>query len=105
MTVFRVQHNQNYTTINNFICEYQRLFWKAKDIWLYAFSRKGNWSFNLIDLHNRSKYSRGPINSGLKGLEKYGCLSRSQTRTKDGKFNDTEWTFVCAIPSALEEVK
>lgn len=92
MTIFRVQHNKNYTVINNTICSDPTLSWKAKGIWLYAFSRMDDWQFNLTDLINRSTDGKESIRAGLKELENAGYLIRIQTR-ENGKYGHADWQF------------
>ena len=69
MTIYRVQHQKNYTCVNNFICKDNRISWKAKGIWLYAFSRPDDWEFHLNDLINHSTDGRDSVRVGLKELE------------------------------------
>jgi len=92
MTICRVQHNKNYTVINNTITRDNRLSWKAKGIWLYAFSRQDDWHFNTADLINQSTDGKDAIYSGLKELEEFGYLVRDQPREK-GKFQNADWIF------------
>ncbi len=92
MTIYRVQHKKNYTVVNNFICKDRRLSWKAKGIWLYAFSRPDDWQFNLTDLINQSTDGRESVTSGLKELEALGYLQREQRRD-NGAFSKAEWVF------------
>jgi hypothetical protein len=93
MTLFRVQHNKNYVTVNNYICEDAKLSWKAKGLWLYAFSRPDDWVFRMTDLCKRSTDGRDSVRSGLKELEDYGYLQRDQGQDEKGKFEDAEYTF------------
>src|SRR5664279_1320810 len=93
MTIYRVEHNKNYTVINNTICKDKRLSWKAKGIWLYAFSRPDNWTFHENDLINQSTDGRDGLRSGLKELEDAGYLRKDQTRSESGQFSEPDWTF------------
>lgn len=102
MTLFRVNHSKNYTVINNTICTDKRLSWKAKGIWLYAFSRPDDWVFHLNDLINQSTDGKESVRSGIKELEKAGYLRRSQKRT-DGKFGQADWDFNETPQETLKE--
>jgi hypothetical protein len=102
MSIYRVQHNKNYTVINNTICKDTRLSWKAKGIWLYAFSRPDDWQFNLQDLVNQSSNSRDSVRNGLLELENTGYLVRTQTR-ENGKFGCSEWMFF-EVPQDIKEM-
>lgn len=92
MTIFRVEHKKNYTVINNFICKDSRLSWKAKGIWLYAFSRPDDWDFHINDLINQSTDGREAVRAGLKELEKFGYLVKEQPR-ENGQFCKGNWVF------------
>lgn len=102
MTLFRVKHNKDYTTINNTICRDSRLSWKAKGIWLYAFSRPDDWQFNLADLVNQSKDQKSSVNEGLKELEKCGYLTRTRLKNEKGRFDKSDYTFN-ETPQILKE--
>lgn len=93
MTIFRVEHKKNYTTVNNYICKDNRLSWKAKGIWLYAFSRPDDWSFHLKDLQKHATDGKDSIASALRELEKFGYLLRRQPRNPDGTLGNVEWCF------------
>jgi len=103
MTHFRVIHNKNYTCINNTICTDKRISWKAKGIWLYAFSRPDDWQFHLNDLINQSTDRRDAVQTGLKELEKFGYLRRTKIRCADGTIGCPDWTFF-EVPQDLKEI-
>ncbi len=103
MTIFRVEHKKDYTVINNYICKDKRLSWKAKGIWLYAFSRKDNWTFNLVDLINQSTDGKDSVSAGLKELEKCGYLERSRKRDSQGRLvSGADWVFY-EVPTQKED--
>lgn len=94
MTIYRVTHNKNYTVINNTIATDAKLSWKAKGIWLYAFSRPDDWTFYLKDIMNNGTDGRDSVRAGLKELEECGYLRRSRSRNEDGTFSsECEWIF------------
>jgi len=93
MAIFRSVHNKNYTSVNNFICKDNRLSWKAKGIWLYAFSRPDDWVFYTSDLEKHATDGRDSVRRGLRELEEYGYLRRVQKRDADGSFTSIEWHF------------
>jgi len=92
MTLFRAQHNTDYSVVRNDIIRDKRLSWKAKGIWLYAFSRKDDWTFYLKDIVNHSTDGRDSVRGGLAELEEFGYLTREQTR-ENGKFADFTYVF------------
>lgn len=98
MSICRVVHNKNYTVINNTIAKDKNLSWRAKGIWLYAFSRPDDWTFYLKDLINQSTDGRDSVRKGLKELEKFGYLQRKRTRLPGGLFGH-EWRFFEVPPS------
>ena len=103
MTIFRTEHKKNYTVVNNFICKDKRLSWKAKGIWLYAFSRPDDWTFNLEDLINQSTDGKDSVSAGLRELEEFGYLQRSRNRDAQGKMiKGAEWVFY-ETPQAKNE--
>jgi hypothetical protein len=77
------------------------LSWKAKGIWLYAFSRPDDWHFYLSDLVNKSTDGKDSVSAGLKELEKAGYLKRTQLRDEKGKMSISVWDFL-EIPSQVE---
>ena len=104
MTLCRVKHDKNnpYLTINTTIVSDERISWKAKGLWLYAFSRPNDWQFYVSDLIKRSIDGKESVKSGLKELEKYGYLHRKVAQGKDGKIEGYEWVFL-ELPEPKEE--
>jgi hypothetical protein len=103
MTIYRVEHNKNYTTINNSIAKDNRLSYRAKGIWLYAFSRPDDWSFNIVDIMNQSTDGKDSVQSALKELETCGYLIRTQGRDESNKFKRYEWIFY-ETPREIKEI-
>ncbi len=95
MTLIKVQHDENnpYTIINRSAAEDCRLSWKAKGIWMYAFSRPTDWQFYKGDLIKRSIGGERSLDSGLKELEKNGYLYRFKKRNTKNQFDGLEWIF------------
>lgn len=104
MAIFRVQHKKNYTTVNNFITKDSRLSYKAKGIWLYAFSRRDDWQFYSSDIEKHAKDGRDAVRSGLAELEQAGYLCRSQPKNTKGQYEETEWVFH-EVPTTSDELK
>src|SRR5436190_10977535 len=103
MTIIRVVHQKNYTVINNSILGDDRLSWKAKGIWLYAFSRPDDWKFHVEDIINQSTDSADSTYSGLNELEKFGYLDRNRPRNKNGRFANSDWIFYEVSQSNLKK--
>ncbi len=104
MTQYRVQHNRNYTVINNTIVTDNRLSWKAKGIWLYAFAQRDDWKFYKSDLLKQSKDSDTSLDSGLKELENCGYLIRVRKRNEKGQLGESIWTFF-EVPQSKEDLE
>lgn len=106
MSIYRVVHNRDnpYTVVNTTIVTDNRLSWKAKGIWLYAFSRPNDWQFHENDLINRSADARHSVRSGLKELEQVGYLYRKQIRDEKGRLGDSDWIFF-ETPKTKEEIE
>lgn len=102
MAIIRVQHNKDYTTINNFICKDNRLSWKAKGIWLYAFHRRDDWTFYQSEMMVHSTDGEDSFRSGIQELIKFGYLLRSKKKDSKGKFI-YEWTFH-ETPQEIKEI-
>lgn len=92
-SVFRVVHNKNFTTVNNFICTDDRLSYKAKGIWLYAFSRPDDWKFFISDLVKQSKDKEKAVSSGLAELEKAGYLTKEKRKNDKGQYAGWDYIF------------
>ena len=91
MTQCRVVHDKKnpYLTINTTITKDDRLSWKAKGIWLYAFSQKDDWKFYLKELQRHSTDGRDSLRAGLKELEKAGYCTRYAASARQGKLLDS----------------
>lgn len=93
MSSFRTKKDRNFTCIDNFILTDNRLSYKAKGIWLYAMSRPEDWVFYISDIANHSNEKEKSIRSGLKELEEYGYLRKTQKKDDKGKFAPSDWEF------------
>jgi len=95
MTLVRANHDKSnpYVVINKSIVKNKTLSWKAKGLFLYAFSRPDDWTFNTEDLIANSQDGKDSVRAGLKESEREGYLERHQPRTSDGKMGPLEWVF------------
>lgn len=101
-SIFRVAHNKNYTTVHNHICKDKRLSYKAKGIWLYAFSRPDDWQFYESDIVSQSNEKKYSIKAGLKELEEAGYLVKERRRDKKNQFKGWIYTFY-EIPNEIKK--
>lgn len=106
MTLFRAVHDKNnpYVIINKNILSDNRLSWKAKGIWLYAFSRPDDWQFYEADIINQSIDGKESVRNGLKELQSCGYLHKTQARNEKNQFSNAEWYFFETSKSE-EEIK
>lgn len=106
MTICRVIHNKNnpFVIVNKTICSDHTISWKAKGLWLYAFSKKDDWQFYEDDLIKASKDSRDSVRAGLKELEKCGYLARFRQRNEKGQLGKSQWLFF-ETKKSNEEIK
>lgn len=107
MALFRTQHDKEnpYTVVNKTIASDDRISWKAKGIWLYAFSRPNDWTFYLCDIVKQSKDGKESVRSGLKELEEAGYLYRTYKKDpKTGQMLGAEYVFF-ETPKTQDEIK
>lgn len=101
-SICRVVHNKNYTVINNHICKDNTISYKAKGIWLYAFSRPDDWQFYESDIVNHSNEKKDSIKSGLKELENAGYLVKERRTNEKHQFVGWSYTFY-EIPVEIQK--
>lgn len=86
-TIFRVEKDKNYTTINNTSVQDKRLSWKAKGIHLFMLTRPDDWIFYNEELQQWAKDGRDSFLSGLKELQQHGYVKKIRERNEDGTFD------------------
>ena len=107
MTICRSFHDKHnpYLIINPSIVKDNRISWKAKGLWLYAFSRPNDWKFYLSDLVKQSTDGRDSVYKGLHELEKHGYLFRHQQKDpKSGRYINLAWCFF-ETPKTPQEIQ
>ena len=106
MTLFRTTHDKKnpFTIINNHITTDCTLSYKAKGIWLYAFSKPDDWNFYMSDIMKQSKDGKDSVRAGLKELEEAGYLQRVQHR-ENGMFSKFDYYFFETPRGKDEELK
>jgi hypothetical protein len=95
MTLIRTKKDKSnpWVQINKTILTDKRLSWKAKGIYVYAFSRPDDWTFYVKDLVNQSTDGRDAVRAGLQELEQVGYLERIKIRNELGQIDGFEWIF------------
>lgn len=86
MGVFRINKNNDYTTMSNYHLKDKRLTLKAKGLLSVMLSLSDEWNYSVAGLCSISKENETAINSALKELKDYGYLVVSKERKLDGKF-------------------
>lgn len=69
----------------------KRLSLKAKGLYSYICSCAPTWECSISGFATVLKESRGAIGKAAQELEKYGYLTRTYHRDKDGKFDDVTY--------------
>lgn len=91
-TIIRTNKRENpYVMIDKFGLNDERLSWKAKGLWAYLLSKPDDWQIYESELIKRAKDGRDSVRTALRELEKYGYISRRQTRNEDGSFGSMEY--------------
>lgn len=106
MPLYRTIHDKNnpYVTVNKTIVKDRRLSWRAKGIWLYAFSRPDDWQFYTSDIINQSIDGEKSVRAGLKELMDCGYLVKNQGKNEKGQYECADWNFF-ETPKSPEEIK
>ena len=91
MAVFRVEKDTNYTTMCNYHLRDRNLSLKAKGLLSLFLSLPEEWHYSVKGIVAICKEGKDGINSTLQELERYGYLTRRQTRQTGGKMGETEY--------------
>lgn len=94
-----MENNENHKVIAD-----QRLSWKAKGIWLYAFNKPDGWKFCVDDFVAQSTDGKDSVRAGLKELIDCGYLYKYQKKTDSSQYSVSEWCFF-ETPKTPEEIK
>lgn len=100
MSIYRVQKNKNYVTMNRTALNDKRLSWKAKGIMAYMLSMPDDWVFYIEELTKHSTDGEKAFRTGFKELKDNGYVQRQPIR--DGK-KIVGWdTVVHEVPQTLD---
>lgn len=81
----------NYTNVSNQVIRDERLSWKARGIFVYLWSQADNWQFYVSEVAKHATDGRESLQNGLKELEEFGYLKRTNRQNNGGKFSGMEW--------------
>lgn len=84
--VFREEHRDNYTKIDNRILMEQKLSLAAKGLLITMLSLSDDWSYSTVGLASIVKESKNTIHRLLKELEDNNYLIRKSIRDEKGRF-------------------
>ncbi len=116
-TVFRVErYNGDYTNIFNDVFRNRALSYKAKGLLATMLSLPPTWDFSLNGLSVIAADGIDSVRAGIKELERYGYIRRSQSKNKKGLFSrniymvyeypakqNPFYAAICATEQPLEE--
>ncbi|MCD8150421.1 MAG: helix-turn-helix domain-containing protein [Clostridiales bacterium] len=88
MPVFRIEKNENYTTMSNCHLKDPRLSLKAKGLLSLFLSLPDSWKYSIGGLAQICKEGKSGIRSGLNELEETGYLRRIRQRDERGLLRD-----------------
>ena len=91
MSVFRVNKTKNYTVISNYHLKEKGMSLKAKGLLSIMLSLPEDWDYSIVGLAKLSADGKDSVMSGLKELEKFGYLVRSQIVDEKGRFVQTAY--------------
>lgn len=91
MSVIRVEHNSNYTTICNYHLRDKNISLKAKGLLTYMLSLPDDWDYSISGLSKVSKEGIDSIRSAIIELENYGYMYRARVRNDDGTLGGSEY--------------
>ena len=99
MPVFRVEKNNNYTTMCNYHLRDQNLSLKAKGLLSMCLSLSDSWDYSINGLVVISKEGRDAILSTVRELEIRGYIVRGRTRDEQGRLRGASYT-IYEMPQA-----
>lgn len=91
MAVFRVEKNQNYTVMSNHHLKNRELSLKSKGLLSQMLSLPDNWDYTLAGLAKINREKVDAIRTAIWELEKFGYITRRQTRDSNGRMSKTEY--------------
>ncbi len=91
MSVFRVEHTQNYTVMSNYHLRDKTISLDAKGLLSLMLSLPEDWDYTLSGLAHISMESKDAIRSAVRELEHAGYVQRSRVRDEKGCLLGTEY--------------
>lgn len=91
MAVFRIEKNHNYTVMSNHHLKNRELSLKAKGLLSQMLSLPDDWDYTLAGLAKINREKVDAIRTAIWELEKFGYITRTQTREANGRMSKTEY--------------
>src|SRR5699024_7573222 len=85
-SIFKIQKENNYVSIDNKVFTDESLSWKAKGILGYLLSRPDDWQVIIQDVVNQSVDGRDSVMTGLNELEEKKYIHKHRRRNAKGHF-------------------
>lgn len=104
MSIIRVEHNNNYTTICNYHLRDKSISLKAKGLLTYMLSLPEDWDYSISGLAKICKEGPDSIRSAISELEEHGYMTRERSRNEDGTLGGSEY-IVREIPNKINPTK
>lgn len=102
MSVFRINKNNNYTTMSNYHLRDRNLSLKAKGLLSFMLSLPDDWDYSLKGLVAICKENRDAIQSALNELKTYQYLTINRSRDSFGRY---EYEYIIYEIPAKERIK
>lgn len=93
MAVFRVNKNENFTSISNIHLKDKRLSLKAKGLLTMMLSFRADWDYSIAGLVAICKENETAIKSALSELKEYGYLRVTKLSPKDSKTGRFDYVY------------
>ncbi len=90
-TIFRIEKNNNYVTIDKTFLHNKKLSWKAKGILAYLLSLPDDWKIHLTEIKRHSNDGSTSLYSGINELIKTNHIKRRKRLKHNNQFNGIEY--------------
>lgn len=91
MPKIKHRRRQGYSTVSNTPYDDRRLQLESMGVFQLLWHLPDDWSFNEIDIVQRSASGRTKLRKALDELEKFGYLKRSRLRNEKGQLTAGDW--------------
>jgi len=89
--IIRVQQREQFVVVLSQTVKDDRLSWRARGLLCYLLSLPDDWQINVSYLLNCAPDKETALRNGMRELEAFGYLTKTQTRNEKGRITGTEW--------------